>query len=863
VLSRFPLVRVARAGIVHRFGRFSLCGLAVLLGVAFLTASLTLTNTIRASFDALFAGIYRQVDLQVRPTSDLLRRGVTYRGRMAEATLTAVAQVPGVERARAVIGGVAYLVDGNGKTIGDDDSSGADPIVGNFLADEDLGGFHLVAGRAPQQRNEVVIDRRTSRKRNLPLGQTTTLLTKNETLRVTVVGIVRFGTTDSPGGAPVLLLADSAAQQLIGKPGFIDAVHIRVASGSSTETVRQRLGAVLPSTIEAVTGEQVSEERQAGLHDRLQFLDAFLLLFAVLSVLVGTFLIANTFAITVAQRGRELALLRALGAARAQIRRLVLGEALAVGITATALGIACGLLLASALLHSLDRFGIELPSTNLALKPSIFATAVAVGVGTTLAAAILPARRAARLAPLAALRDVAFERRPVRLRTIAGALVCLGGVLVVMVGAARPSVGLAGLGTLILLAGTVIVAPGIAAPTVRALSWGVSRLGGAPGKLARRNTTRNPRRTATTALALTLGTAVGCLAVVLNASLARSLQIAITGGVKADLVVRGGAFGIGGLPTSLGRSVAKLPQVGAVTPVRFGFAKVAGPKRTGRRAVVIKRDLTRPIGAVDPATADSLVDLGRVHGRFADLGNAKMGMSEREADERGWNVGDRVTLQFPGRIPAVFELAVIFKQTLAFDFVIAIADYATLVDDQFDFLLYVGKAPGVSVQQLRTALTANLSVTPLAKVETLQEVSKRFASSLDQLLALIAALLALSIVIAMIGIAINLVLAVHERTREIGLLRIVGMARKQTRQMIRWEAIVLALFGGLLGMVLGAFIGWGLTRALRAEGLGEFALPWRSLGALAVIAGLAGLLAAVVPARRAAHVNMIAAVAAE
>ena len=860
---RGGLWRLTARSIRIRPVRFALTCTAVVLGVAFVVGALTLTGTIRAGFDDLFADLSAGTDVQVRAQSNLARQGVTFRRRIPSALITLISATPGVVAAVPRTQGVAYLVGEDNKVVGGGGETGPDPIAASWPTDQRVSPFRLVAGHAPAI-GQLVVDVRSARDAGLQVGSRARVLTKGVPETMTIAGLVRFGSADSPAGTPVLLFSAGDAARLLGTPGQVDSIDIVVADdvgrGASTAAVIGRLNAKLPAGVEAVEGAQVTQERQAGAQSRLRFFTAFLLLFAALSLVVGAFLIANTFAITVSQRTRELALLRALGAQRAQLVRLVLGEALVVGTLASAAGIGAGIAIAVALRAALRAAGLELPTGPTRVTITTVAIGAIIGVVTTMMAAIAPSWRAGRVAPLAALRDSEAEQPSARIRTIVGALMMAVGTVGLRQGALLPSLGLAGAGTALLFLGIVMAAPSLAQHLTWWLGAPITRLAGITGVLARQNSRRNPRRTAITAMALTVAAAVSCFAVVLGASFKASLTTAVSGGIRGDYVVRGGGFGFGGLPPSLATRIAALPEVAASTGVRYGFANVSGPKRKAVTRVVVARVGARPIAAFNPRVADRLLDVGLRRGRLADLGPGRIAVSQKELDEKGWRVGDTLTLTFPqGTTKA--RIVTSFRNSLAFDFAISIDAMASLVPDQFDFVVYVKTTSGVAAAQAKLALERATADVALAKVLDQSQFTAGLTQSVDQLFTLIVALMGLAVAIAVMGIAITLTLTVHERTRELGLLRAVGMSRAQARAVIRWESIIISVFATVLGSGLGVVAGWGLTRALRSEGLGELRIPVTGIGALVVLSVVAGVAAAVIPARRAAGVNVLAAIA--
>ncbi len=857
--SRRPILRLSLAGVSSNRGRFALLSFSVFIGVLFIAATLTITDTVKAGFGSLFSDAYRNVSVVVREQSDIVRQNETFRGRINGSLVATVADVPGVEAALPRITGYAYVVsaDGIAPPNVSSETAGA-PIAENWVADEALNPFILVDGTGPRDSGDLVIDRGTAKEARIGVGDTVSVVTKDGSVPGRVSGIVRFGSVDSPGAVPVVLFGTADAQRLLGEPGRVDAVIVRAKDGVSAATLERSIAAVLPDGIEAVTGAKVTAERESQVASGLRFVTAFLLIFAVLSLVVGAFIIANTFSMSISQRTRELALLRAVGGSRFQIARMVLGEAAVMSIVGSVAGLFGGIGLAQLMKGVLRATGVDLPPAPLVVRAATVAWSLGIGIVVTVGAAITPALRAARISPVAAMRDSEVEPPPLLRRTLLGFGVLGVAVFVTRDGALSPSLPQTGLGVAMLFVASVLLAPALGS-LARFLVDPVGRVFGTTSGLAVRNATRNPRRTAATALALSLGSAVACFALILNASLSQSLKTAVGGGLRGDLVVRSGSFGVGGLPTSLAKEIGALSSVEAVSGLRYGFATVDGPKRKARRVSAVRRSGGRPIASLDPASADRLLDFGNERGSLGDLGGNTIAISQRELDDRGWNFGDTLQLTFPGREPTPFRINAIFRQGIAFDFAISHADYERAVPDQFDFVVYLAAKDGVKLSELRSEIERITTKYPTAKVEDPKQYVARITNSLDQLLSLILGLLILVVTIAVLGIAITLSLSVVERIREIGLLRTLGMARVQVRSMLRSEAVVIALLAVSIGVVLGIGSAWALLQALRDEGLSRFSVPPVGVGSLAILAAVTGLLASIVPGRRAARLPMLAA----
>ncbi len=863
VAAAAPIAALSLAGVRAHRGRFASLVFAIFVGVLFIAATLVITDTVKAGFSSLFGDAYQNVSVVVQEKSTAQRQGEVFRGRIDSELTNAIAKVPGVDAVSERIAGYAYVVNQAGAAPPGvaSETSGA-PIAENWIADAKMNPYTLVRGRAPNRPGDVVIDRGTANALSIKINDRVRVVAKDGTTDARVVGVVRFGAVDSPGAVPVVLFTSSDAQRLLGETGRIDAVFAsrdpKVAHDDAE--LASRISKAIPSTVEAVTGEAAAKERENQVANSLRFITAFLLIFAVLSLVVGAFIIANTFAISISQRSQELALLRAIGGSRSQIFRMVIGEAAVMSVVGSVAGLLGGIGLASLMRSILRATGVDIPPSPLVVRPTTVAWSLGIGILVTLGAAVSPAIKAGRISPVAALRDSEIEPPPLMRRTIVGLIVLVLGGLVIRRGATMPSLPQTGLGVGLLLGGSLLVAPAVST-IARLLVAPVESIFGPTNGLAIRNATRNPRRTASTALALSLGSAVACFALILNASLQTSLAGAVGGGLKGDLVVRSGSFGVGGLPISLADELLAIPNVEAVTGVRYGFASVTGPKRPARKASAVRRTGARPIASLDPRFADRLVDFGNEKGNFATLGEQTIALSRRELDDHGWNVGDRITLAFPGKPPATFTISAVYRQGLAFDFAIGHSDYERLVADQFDFVEYVGVKPQADVLEVKAAIESAVAKYPTARVDDPKTYTARITSSLDQLLSLIFGLLVLVVVIAVIGIAITLSLSVVERLREIGMLRTLGMFRSQLRAMLRAEAIVISLIAVVIGVALGTLSSWGLLHALRDEGLTAFTVPPVGITMLALLAAFSGLLASIVPARRAARLPMLQALA--
>ena len=856
------LTATLRSLVAHK-ARLAMTGLAVVLGVALMSGTLVLTDTVGRTFDSLFASAYAGTDAVVRST-DVVRSpfGQDQRAPIPADTLATVTATPGVAEAEPTVTGFAQIVAPDGEPVGNP-AGGAPSIGGNWGLVTGLNPFTITDGAPPANAEDVVVDRASATTGGFGVGDTVTLLTARAPRSFTVSGLAAFGEVDSPGGASVALVTLDVAEDLFTTPGTVNEIGVVATSGTSEEQVVEALSAQLPDGIEAVTAAQRTAEDQSALGQALGFFNTFLLVFAVIALVVGAFIIYNTFSIVLAQRMRELALLRAVGASRRQVTLSVLGEALAVGLLASVIGLGLGALTAIGLRGLLGAAGIDIPSTSIVVSPTTAAIAIGVGTLITLAAAVFPALRASRVPPIAALRTVAVEPKPPVIRIVIGIGVVVLGIVNLVGGLTQGGdaalAGVAG-GALLIFIGVAILGPAFARPVVRLLAWPLPRLRGITGTLARENASRNPRRTSTTAAALMIGVALVGFIAIFAASAKASIDQIIDESFSGDLIIDSGQFVNGGISTDLADAVRVTPGVAASTGVRFLTANLelpdastpAGP--TGDAAFVLGADTTALSEITDPQLTS-----GRVSGLELD----EVAVATTVAEGAGLAVGDSVTARFPTGERTLTVTGTFDNRALLGDWMVdlATADAATV--DRLDVQVWVKVADDASVTAVQDELKVVAKPWPTAQVLDLTEFKASQAEQFDQLLNLVYALLGLAVVIALVGIANTLALSVYERTREMGLMRAVGMDRRQLRAVVRWESVVIAVFGTLLGLVIGLFFGWVMVLALSEQGLGVLSIPVGTLAVVMVLSGLAGVVAALLPARRAGRLNVLTAIGSE
>jgi putative ABC transport system permease protein len=833
---------------------------AVVLGVAFLSGTLVLSDTLRANFNSLFAQANQGTDAVVRTASRVdtgAGQPAAQRGLIDQSLVEQVRAVDGVAAAEPSIQGYGLLADKDGNSIG---GNGPPTFAGNWIADPDLNPYHLVEGRAPRAADEVVINKGAATKGDLHVGDTTEVRTP-QPVTVKIVGIAKFGSADGFGdGTFTAFTLPSAQEQVTKQPNKVATIAVKAEPGVSQTELVDRISRSLPQGVEAITGTQLVAENTSDTNETfLDLLTTLLLIFAGVALLVATFSIYNTFSILVAQRTRESALLRAVGASRRQVLVAVVGEALLVGAVASVAGLFGGVAIAGLLKGMFDAFGFALPAGGIVFKDSTVVVGLVVGVVVTLLASLAPAVKASRVPPLAALRDVAVERVDASLaRAITGAtltIVGIGVVLFSVLSGGDSVLPRAGLGALLTFGGLVVFGPVAARTASRVIGAPLGWLRGVTGRLAQENAMRNPRRTSGTAAALMVGVGVVTLFTVFTASLKASIDDSVSSSFRGDVAVSAGAFG-GGFSPQLATDIAKLPEVQRAAGLGRGAAKVDGHNET----------LT--IGNDD--ALGRLMDLGVTQGSLARLGNRELGVSKRTADDNNWGVGTKVSVEFSDGTNDTFTIGAIYASTgIVRDYVMPRAAWEPHATQDIDSTALVQLKPGVSTSTGKRAVEGVAASFGRPDVLERSEYVDQLSGGVNIMLGMIYVMLALAIVIALMGIANTLSLSIHERTRELGLLRAVGQTRRQLRSMIRWESVVVAVFGTLGGVGVGVFLGWALVEAASKTAGGTFfnasvfSAPIAQLIVVLVVGALAGMLAGLRPAARAARLPVLQAVATE
>jgi putative ABC transport system permease protein len=822
--------------------------MAVLLGVAFLSGTLVVGDTMRAAFTDTFEEANAGTDVLVRNATEVGEGEFSERGPIPQATVERALAVPGVAAAAPVIEGPGQIVGADGDPIG---GNGPPTFAAGWVDDPGINPWKVAEGRAPEADHEVVIDRAAAEDGDLAVGDTITVRTP-EPVESTLVGIVTFGDADSMGGPTYAAFTTSFAQQLLlGGPGEVSGVLVAGDGSVSEGELAARVSDALPGGTESITAAALTAEQEDAIEaDFVGFLQTVLLMFACIALVVATFSIYNTFSILVAQRTRESALFRALGASRRQVVTSVVIEAVIVGLVASALGIAVGLGLAQGLI-ALSQADFGLASMPLVLTTTPVIAGLAVGVIVTLVASVAPALRASRVAPLAALRDVAVDRSASsRWRAVAGVVVAAAGAVTVVAGSAGHSAPQAGLGAVLALAGFVLLGPVVARPAAAVLGLPLARRRSMSGKLARQNAMRNPRRTASTASALLVGVAVVSLFTVFGASIKKSIDETVDRQFAGDLVIVRTDFSGSAITPELTGEIAALPEVTTAVGIATAPVEIDGDGVATT--------------ATDLGEMTKVLDVDPVEGDLAAVGAGQFAVSVDYAEDHGWAVGDRVPVTFADGATEQLTLGATYDDTALMGPVLmptaAWAPHATQVVDD---VVAIDLADGVTLAQGQAAIQPLADRYGAPEVQDRDEYVDAAAGEVDQVLVIVYVLLILAVVIALMGIANTLSLSIHERARELGLLRAVGQTRRQVRSMVRGESFLVAVFGTIGGVALGTFLGTALIQAMADQGMGTVAIPVGQLAVIVALGAVVGVVAALRPARRAARLDVLRAIASD
>lgn len=836
------MIRYALAQVVAHRLRFALTVLAVMLGVAFATGSLVLNDTAQQRFDDQFSTATAGVDLTVRQATAFdSGMGVEVeRDPLAASVIDDVRAVDGVDEALPVAKGPARL-----------QLDGADlgAIGLSSWVDEPLGAFTVRDGRAPQDADELVLDARTAQRLGLALGDRVELVA-DRMLELEVVGLVGFGEAAGPPAGGAALTSFATAREALALGDQVSEVLVTTALAPAE--LQPALARALGDGVEIATAQDLAIAGAEAAADNLRILQVVLIAMSLASLVIGSFLIANTFSIVVAQRTRELAVLRAAGATGGQVLRAILVEAVVVGVIAAVAGTLAGIAGATGLRALAGAFGTTIPEGDLVVEPRSVLVGAAIGLIVTLIAAFAPARRAAAVSPLLALRRTAAEPRRIgRVRiVVAIALLVVGAIL-----ATAPALGasvfvlIAGLGAV--LVGFVLAAPSIAALAGRTVARPVDRIG-VPGRLARESVVRSPRRAASTFVALALGLAVMVFVAVLGASVKAATAATYREVITSDAIIESaGQEMLGGVHAAVFDELDEVDEVGLATRIKYGHWRDGGSMSA--------------LTALDPATIDEVARIELLDGSLDELRSGGIAIAERVASARGLGVGDRLPMEFARTgakaLPIVGIVEDACAQALMTDYLVSLDTFGRHYTEDVDASIFVLAADGTSPAELREALATALEDHPTVEVRDQAAVIAGRTKAVDQIFGLVNVLMLLALVIAVLGVANTLALSISERTRELGLLRSVGMARRQVAGMVEVEALLVSMLAIVSGFVLGLGSGLATVGALGSIAPLDPVVPVPEVAGFAVLIAVAGLVAGLAPARRAARVPVLEAIA--
>lgn len=877
------MLRVAWKDLMARKRRLVTTSVAVVIGVAFLTGTQLLSTTLSNAIESLIGDVYDGIDAVVRSPDRQQTPFGSLRKPVPASLVDEVLAQPDVRTAQGVVEATGpNLLDADGDVVGG--GFGPPTITYNWIEDPTLRLGVLTEGRGPRAPDEIALDFASAELAGTEVGGEVTVSTTQKGAEVfRVVGLLGLGEDGTrSSGAKVLVFTTPTAQRLVDQPDLYNWVAVAGRNGIGQEELARSLADALPGS-QVLTGDAFTAENQEEISAFVDILGRFVTVFGVIALIVATFIIYNTFSILVAQRTRETALLRAVGASRRQVLGSTLLEAVVIGTFASAIGLVAGIGLAAGLAVLVG----QLFTVDSAVPPigvGTVVTALVVGLGVTVLSALVPALRATSIPPIAALSEVSLDRSDLSLaRKVWGTLLLVGGI-------ALTAAGLSGYGNelllvgagalLILLSVVVVLGPLIAAPVSRLLARPFASGGRVTGRLAGENAARNPKRTAATAAALTIGVTLVTVIAIVASSIQATADDAVESSVRADYVLSATTFTLGsGVPESVTEAAAALDDVEAVSPVRFSFMTLLDRPRTATTTTTVPDGVLGQLSesppgdrvtvlGIDPATWFEVIDNGELSGSPADLGPGTMAVNRELAEDRGWSLGDEIPVHFGATGSTTLRVALVYETVLGASQVylpMETFEANNLPVFNVDNQVYVVAREGADLDRLRDRLEELVDGTGTTAVQDLAEFAAFQTEGLDLFLAIVYGLLGLAVLIALIGIGNTLSLSVLERTRELGLLRAVGMSRRQVRRMVRLESALIAVFGTLIGLVIGIAFSIALTVAISASnpGVVTYRLPVVQLVVIAVGSAIAGVAAAWVPSRRAARLDVLASIAAE
>ncbi|MFD5287537.1 ABC transporter permease [Streptomyces rochei] len=842
------MFRTALRNVLAHKARLLMTVLAVMLGVAFVSGTLVFTNTISGALQNSSAKGFDHVDVAVTPEfQEAEGDKVGEQPELTQALVEDSASVPGAASAIGVVSGFTAVADKDGDLIGD----GWSTKGGNYWGEKDP-RYPLTDGRAPKAEGEILIDSKTAGRTGYGVGDTVRMSVDGPVITPKVVGVFTTDDGSVAAGGSLTLFDTATAQKLFGKAGTYDEIDVKAKDGVTQAALKAELDKALPKDlVETTTAEKLADDQAEAIASSMSGMKQGLLVFAGIALFVGTFIIANTFTMLVAQRTKELALMRAVGASRRQVTRSVLIEAFVVGVVAAVTGLLAGIGIGAGMRALMSSMGEVVPDGPLVVSAGTVVAALAVGVLVTMLAAWLPGRRAAKIPPVAAMSSVHAQAttKSLVLRNTLGALVSAAGIAVVLAATTMGgSDGQApmGLGAVLLIIGVFILTPLLSRPLIAAAAP-VLRLFGVSGKLARQNSVRNPRRTAATASALMIGLTLITGMTVMAGSLQKSIDKMASAAIEADYVV---SMANGNwLSPDVSEKLAGAEGVTAVSPLRNSPARIGGD--------------TEYLTGVNGSTIGELTDLKVEQGAF-EVGGTEVVVDGDTAKENGWKAGSAFTVAYEDGEKQRLTVAGVYEGN---DMLRGImVDNAVLtphLTDPVDMQVMVKMSDGAS-SAAKDSLQQALDTNPAIKIQDKKDISNEIAKMFTLMLNMLYGLLAMAVIVAVLGVINTLAMSVFERSQEIGMLRAIGLDRKGIKRMVRLESLVISLFGGVLGIGLGVFFGWAAGELMGSTiATYELVLPWGRMGVFLLLAAVVGVLAALWPARRAARLNMLQAIKAE
>ena len=841
---------IARKSIRARLGRTIVIALAITASVSFVVGSFVLADSLRKTFNNLFDDLSAQVDLSIRSSQAF--DGDAQRDPIDVDVVEELLGIPGVDTVEPTLFRYAQLIDEDGDAIA---PPGSPTFGASYIGDEGLQGVVIRDGVPPVGPDQIAIDKASATTSGFEVGDRVSYLTDAGQFEAEISGLVGIGDGDSFAGAQLIAMDLETALVRLAPDGRVDTIDLAIEAGADIEAVEAAVADVLPDNVEVVRGETVSEENSDDVDGFISGFGTGLLIFAFITAFVSSFIINNVFQITVGQRLRELALLRAVGASGKQVRRMITVEAFTIGLIATLLGLGGGVIVARLLISLFNAAGAGFPSTDTVIAPRTILVAAIVGIGMTMASSIIPAIKAARIPPVAAMRpELGFAAIRSR-RLQAGIAATLLGLVMLLLGLFTSIGGswgliiLGGGGALILFLGIANLSSTFAAPVSRLIGWPVEKLFKTPGALARQNVARAPRRTAASAAALMIGVSLVSGAAVFASSLRATFVDTLENAITADYVITDDT-GFQGLSPVVAEALDALPETVAVTPVRGIGALIEEDEKS--------------LGAINADAFEQLVDPDLREGSIGDLGLNELLVHSDPASDLDLEVGSVLDVTYQNGVESTLTVAGIYGDSTFGNWLIGLDTLESVsTAPARDFFVIAQLAPGVSPEEAEVAVEQVRDDFPQANIQTTSEFRSEQEAQINQLLFIIGVLLLLAVIIAIIGISITLALGVFERTREIGLLRAVGMSRKQTRRSVRWEAIIVSTFGALLGIVVGTLLGIVLSLAVPDDIIDRLAFSPVIIVLILVGAVVAGFAAALYPSFKASNMNVLEAISTE